>query len=53
MTINEEVVRELRELKKLGVMVKDKTIKMAESSDLSEYDNMSVSEIADLLILLA
>jgi hypothetical protein len=52
MNINQEVVAELTELKKLGVRVSAKVIKKAASADLSEYSNMSVSEIADLLIML-
>ena len=52
MSINEQVVAELKELKKLGVRVKTSVIKNAETADLSEYDNMSVSEIADLLMML-
>jgi len=52
MTINQQVVAELKELKKLGVRVKASVIKSAETADLSEYDNMRVSEIADLLIML-
>ena len=50
MTINQQVVAELTELKKLGVRVKASIIKSAETADLNEYDNMSISEIADLLI---
>ena len=52
MSINQEVVTELKELQKLGVRVKASVIKKAETANLSEYDNMTVSEIADLLIML-
>ena len=52
MTINQQVVAELQELKSLGVYVPAKVIKKAATADLSEYSNMSVSEIADLLIAL-
>lgn len=52
-TINEKVVAELKAMKEIGMRVPAKVIKSAATADLSEYDNMSVSEIADLLIDLA
>jgi len=52
MNINQEVVAELKELKKLGVRVPAKVIKNAATADLTEYNNMTVSELADLLIAL-
>lgn len=47
--LNQEVIKELTEMKKIGMKVPAKAFKMAEK-DLSDYDNMSVSEIADLII---
>ena len=52
MTLNEQVLQELSELKRIGVHIKNRTFELAKTSDLSEYENMSVSEIADLLIML-
>lgn len=46
------LVKELEELKKLGVRVSNKTIQHAKTDDISEYDYMSVSELADLFIQL-
>lgn len=45
---------ELSEMKKIGMRVPAKAIKMAKDpSVIAEYDNMGVSELADLLISLA
>ena len=52
LTINEQVKSELHAIKVLGIRVPKAAFKLADE-DLSEYDNMSVSEIADLLIELA
>jgi hypothetical protein len=51
--INQKVVAELKAMKEIGMRVPAKAIKAAETADLSEYDNMRASEIADLLIDLA
>ena len=51
--INQQVIAELKAMKEIGMRVPAKVIKSAATMDLSEYDNMSVSEIADLLIALA
>ena len=51
--INQKVVAELKAMKEIGMRVPAKVIKAAETADLSEYDNMRASEIADLLIDLA
>ncbi len=48
--INQQVVAELKAMKEIGMRVPAKVIKLAETSDLSGYDNMKASEIADLLI---
>ncbi len=47
-TINQQVIKEMQELKKLGVSIPVKAFKLA-TQDLSEYDNLSVSRIVDLL----
>ena len=52
MNMNVAVKDELMALKSLGIRVPKAAFKLADE-DLSEYDNMSVSEIADLLIELA
>ena len=51
--INKEVYEELVAMKQVGITVKKATLEAAKSDDLSEYDNMSISDIADLLIDLA
>ncbi len=44
------VVKELEEMKKLGMRVSKKTLEKAKDLDLiAEYENMRVSECADLL----
>lgn len=53
MTINQQVVAELTAMKECGMRVPKKAFAMAESEDMTQYDNMSISEIADLLIDLA
>lgn len=50
MTINEQVVAELKAMKEIGMRVPKKAFKLAETEDMNEYSSMSVSEIADLLI---
>ena len=52
-SINQQVVAELKAMKEIGMRVPAKVIKSAETADLSGYDNMKASEIADLLIDLA
>ena len=51
-TINQKVVAELTELKKLGVRVPAKVLKSAAIADLTEYSNMSIADLADLLLML-
>lgn len=53
MSTKEQVLNELAAMKKIGMRVPAKAIKMvkAEDDNMSEYDNMSVSEIADMFIL--
>lgn len=48
-TLNTEVYRELTTLNNIGVTVSSAALKKAKTEDLSEYNNMSISEIADLL----
>lgn len=51
--INQEVVSELKAMKEIGMRVPAKVIRSAQTADLSGYENMKASEIADLLIDLA
>jgi hypothetical protein len=54
MSLSQEVVLELTEMKKIGMRVPTKAIKLArDEAQVAQYDNMRVSEIADLLISLA
>lgn len=49
-----ELVRELSEMKRLGINVPDKAIELATSEEsVAEHANMSVSDAADLIIQLA
>jgi len=48
---NESLVCELIELRKLGIVVPVKTMKSAHTLNESEFPAMSISEIADLIIL--
>ena len=50
-TRNEEVLQELSSLRGIGVHISDAVVKAAEG-DLSEYDNMSITDLVDLLIIL-
>ena len=46
-------MNELKEMKKVGLRVPPKVFELLVEEDLDEYENMSVREIADLLIELA
>lgn len=46
---NHDVLWELVEMLRAGIHVNEKALKAAASNDLSKYDSMSVSELADLL----
>ena len=48
---NESLICELVELRKLGIVVPAKTMESAHTLNESEFVAMSISEIADLLIL--
>jgi hypothetical protein len=52
-TAKQQVLNELSAMKKVGIRVPAKAVKMvkAEDDNMQEYSNMSVSEIADLFIL--
>ena len=50
--INTEVLKELKELESCGVLISKECFEAANNDDLSEYDNMKISELADLLIVL-
>lgn len=48
------ITSELTEMRKIGMRVPDKAFLMAaDQNEIAEYENMSVSEAADLLINLA
>ena len=51
-TIKENIREELTELKALGVDVPEKAFDVLDIENLDEYENMSVSEAADLIIML-
>ena len=51
--IRKAVLAELNAMKEIGMRVPKKAFKLAETEDMSAFDNMSISEIADLLIDLA
>jgi hypothetical protein len=46
--MREDLFLELTEMKNLGIHVSDKTLQKARSVDLSEYDAISVSDLASL-----
>lgn len=47
------VMAELKEMKRIGMNVPPAAFDLLVQEDLEDYDNMSASEIADLLIDLA
>jgi len=51
--INQKVIAELKAMKEVGLRVPKKVFAFAESEDMTQYNNMSISEIADLMIELA
>jgi hypothetical protein len=51
--INQKVISELKSMKEVGIRIPKKVFAFAESEDMTQYDNMSISEIADLMIELA
>jgi phage gp16-like protein len=51
---SDDVVKELEEMKKLGIKVSKKAIDRAKSlEEIADYENMKVSECADLMINLS
>jgi hypothetical protein len=52
-TLRSQVMAELKEMKRAGMRVPSKAFDLLVEEDLDDYDNMSASEIADLLIELA
>lgn len=48
--IRKAVLAELTAMKEIGMRVPKKAFKLAETEDMSTFDCMSISEIADLLI---
>ena len=51
--INQKVIAELKAMKEIGLRVPKKVFAFAESKDMTQYNNMSISEIADLMVELA
>jgi hypothetical protein len=51
--LRSEVLSELKEMKRVGIKVPAAAFDLLVQEDLEDYDNMSTSEIADLLIELA
>ncbi len=52
-TLRSQVMAELKEMKRIGMNVPPAAFDLLVQEDLEDYDNMSASEIADLLIDLA
>ncbi|VTU34664.1 hypothetical protein [Variovorax sp. RA8] len=51
---SDDVVKELEEMKKLGIKVSNKAIERAKNlEEMAELENMGVSECADLMINLS
>ena len=46
--MREELILELIEMKKLGIRVTDETLEAARNVSLTEYDAISVSDLASL-----
>jgi len=51
--IRTAVLAELKAMKEYDMHVPKKAFVLAKTDDLSDYDNMSISEIAELMIELA
>jgi hypothetical protein len=51
--IKNDILREFKAMQDSGMRVPKKAYKLLETEDLEQYDDMRVSEIADLLIELA
>ena len=51
--INQKVISELKAMKEVGIRISKKVFAFAESEDMTQYNNMSISEIADLMVELA
>jgi len=45
---NHELVAELRAMQEIGIKVDDRTLNHANSDDLSQYQGISVGELASL-----
>jgi hypothetical protein len=48
-----DILREFKAMQEMGLKVPKKAYALLETENLDQYDDMSVSEIADLLIELA
>ena len=49
----QNILKEFKAMQEIGLKVPKKAYALLETQDLDQYDDMSVSEIADLLIELA
>ena len=45
---NHELVSELREMQEIGIKVDDRTLNHANSDNLSQYEGITVEELASL-----
>ena len=48
-----QIIRELNAMREVGIRVPQRAYVLLDTEDLDQYDNMSVSDLADLLIQLA
>ena len=48
-----DLIKEFDALREVGVRVPQRVYALLDTEDLDQYDNMSVSDLADLLIQLA
>jgi len=51
--IKNDILKEFKAMQEMGLKVPKKAYALLETEDLEQYDDMRVSEIADLLIELA
>ena len=52
-SLRSQVMAELKEMKRVGLRVPPQAFEQLVEADLEEYEDMSVSEIAELMIELA
>jgi hypothetical protein len=49
----QDILKEFKAMQEMGLRVPKKVYALLETEDLDQYDNMSVTDLADLLIQLA